>query len=308
MTRRIFAALVAASALICAQADAADLRISVWKLPFNVPVMMEMADGLYETSFPGFNVSAVNLQTGPKQMAALAAGDLDIVQGIGDAAFLVSAAGGIDARIIAVNSRSPRAFAVVARGPEIEGISGLKGKSVAGLRGSVVHQVFVSALAEAGMKESDVEFFPMPVAQAASTLLAGRADAALLVGSEIQRAVNAGCVVIADGLGRVDGLSLVVASSKFIDEHPEAVRDFLALRSGTLEKLKADPAGTVEIAARETGLERSEAESMMGWYDFGSEIRESDRKSLLSTLKYLLDNELVKDEIDVGPLIYEAGG
>jgi sulfonate transport system substrate-binding protein len=264
--------------------------------------MIELDRGTYAKAFPEFDISVVNMQTGPQLMAAMAAGEIDIVQGIGDAAFLVAAAGGVDAKIIASSSRSPKAFAVVA-GKDIEGIAGLKGKKVAGLRGSVVHQVFVSALAEAGLSETDVEFFPMPVAQAASTLLAGRVDAALLVGGEILRAAKAGARVIADGEGRVEGLSLVVASSRFIEDHPNAAGTFRGMRAGTLAFMKANPGLAIAAAATDTGLAQADVESMMGWYDFDAEIRPGDRQSLSSTLKYLLDQKLIEKEIDVDSLV-----
>jgi sulfonate transport system substrate-binding protein len=309
MARRAFYALfpfallvVLAVSVSAFGAEKAALRLSGWKLPFNVPVIIELDRGTYAKAFPEFDISVVNMQTGPQLMAAMAAGEIDIVQGIGDAAFLVAAAGGVDAKIIAASSRSPKAFAVVA-GDGVSGIVGLKGKKVAGLRGSVVHQVFVSALAEAGLSEADVEFFPMPVAQAASTLLAGRVDAALLVGGEILRATKAGAKVIADGDGRVEGLSLVVASSRFIADHPDAPDAFRVMREGTLAFMKANPSLAIAAAATDTGLAQTEVESMMGWYDFDAAIRPSDRQSLSSTLKYLLEQKLASKEIDVDSLV-----
>ena len=275
------------------------LRISSWKLPFNVPVMLELERGSYASAFPGMKVSEVNMQTGPKLMAALAAGEIDIVQGIGDAAFLVAVSGGVDARVIAVNSRSPKAFAVVANSGAIKKISDLKGKKVAGLRGSVVHEVFIKALSEEGMSESDVEFFPMPVAQAAAALLAKKVDAALLVGSDILRLQKAGAKVLADGEGRVRGLSLAVAGTKFIREHPEAAEQFLKMRRSTLALMKSDPAAALAAASKETGIDEKDVSSMMSWYDFGCDVSAEDRRSLVSTKKFLLDNKMIKGDIDI---------
>jgi sulfonate transport system substrate-binding protein len=301
-TFAFIALIIFAFAEIGASAEITSLRISGWKLPFNVPIMIELDRESYNKAFPDFGVSVVNMQTGPQLMAALAAGEIDIVQGIGDAAFLVSVAGGVDARIIAAASRSPKAFAVVARSG-IENVSDLRGKRVAGLRGSVVHQVMVSALSEAGMTEADIEFFPMPVAQAGATLLAGRVDAALLVGGEILRAAKAGARVLADGDGRVDGLSLVVASSRFISEHPDTVRAFLEMRAGTLAFMKRNPEVAAVTAAVDSRLDLAEVESMMEWYDFDSTIKETDMKSLSSTLEYLKRQKLIAKDVDVISLV-----
>ena len=306
--KAFFAMLALAFLLLCGASHAADaraLRISCWKLPFNLPVMWERAHGGYATAFADMKVTEIDLQSGPKQMAAVAAGDLDVVQGIGDAAFLVSVAGGIDAKIIAVNSRSPKAFAVMTNNPSIRTIADLKGKKVAGLRGSVVHQVLVSALAEHGLKESDLEFFPMPIPQAAATLLAKRADAALLVGSEIVRVRKAGGRILADGEGRVKGLSLVVAGTKFLQDNPGFPDRFRKARQTTLVQVKADKKAAAALAAKETGMSEKDALDMMVWYDFGETLTDADVESLKSTMKYLLEQNMAARALDPASLVWK---
>ena len=297
----LITALVLLLSLISSAACAAPipLRISGWTRPFNLPVMMELADGSYEKTFPEFGVSIVDMQSGPNLMASLEAGEVDIVQGIGDAAFLVSASAGVGAKIFAVNSRSPKAFAVVSNNPDVKTIKDLKGRRVAGLSGSVVHQVFVEALAENGIAESDVEFFPMPLANAASTLLAGKVDAALLVGGDIQRAKNAGATVLADGAGRVRGLSLVVIRTSFLREHPDVVGRFLAMRRATLASISDDPAAALAIAAKDIKQDVAAVEPMMPLYDFDCALSSEDISSMEGTKKYLTDSGILKKEVDV---------
>lgn len=87
-------------------------------------------------------------------------------------------ANGVDITVIGANSRSPEAFAVAVKNSKITDISDLKGKKVAGLRGSVVHQLFVELPRKEGLTEKDVEFFSCPLNAAASALIAERVDAA----------------------------------------------------------------------------------------------------------------------------------
>jgi sulfonate transport system substrate-binding protein len=279
------------------------LRVSGWKLPFNVPVMVELGRGDYARAFPEFDVSIVNMQSGPNLMAALEAGEVDIVQGIGDAAFLVAASAGVNAKAIAVSGRSPKAFAVVSNNPSVRSITGLKGKRVAGLRGSVVHEVFLDALAEEGMTEADVEFFPMPLANAASALLSGQVDAALLVGGDVLKAVKSGAVVLADGEGRVRGLSLVVIRASALRDHPDLASRFTAMRRETLEYMKSNPEAVLSIAAQETKLESADISSMMAFYDFEYAITSADAESLANTKKYLLDNNMIRRDVDIPSLL-----
>lgn len=282
------------------------IRISSWRLPFNIPVMLERQTGRYQKTFPDMRIEEIDLRTGPRLMSAIAAGDLDIAQGVGDAAFLIAASAGVDARIVAVNSRSPKAFAVVTNNPEVRTVRDLKGRRVAGMRGSVVHEVFMKAMGENGLNESDVEFFPMPVPQASASLLAGRTDAALLVGSEIIRALNAGGRVLADGEGRVPGLSFVIARTGFIRDHPEAVRRFLGMRADTLTMMKRDAGAVLRIAAGETGLGSPDIGNMLKWYDFDSRITEKDRASLRETQSYLLQQKIITKKLDSSSLFWKA--
>ena len=278
------------------------LKISGWTRPFNLPVMMELADGSYDRAFAEFDVSVVGMQSGPNLMAALEAGEVDIVQGIGDAAFLVAASSGVGAKILAVNSRSPKSFAVMSNKPDVKSISDLKGKRVAGLRGSVVHQVFVEALAEHGMSEADVEFYPMPLANAVSTLLAGKCDAALLVGADIPRVEKAGGTVLADGEGRVRGLSFAVARTSFLESHPDLPERFAAMRKETLGRIAADLPGAIKIAAADTKQDAADIERMMSWYDFDCGVTGDDLDSMTKTKKYLMDNKMMRNDIDISSL------
>lgn len=302
MRQLLLLALVLVSGLTAPAFAASPLRISGWSLPFNLPVMVEREKNIYEAAFPDFEVSMVDLQTGPRLLTALAAGDLDIVQGVGDAAFMAAFASGLPARIVAVNSRSPKAFGVAAVGPDIRTAADLRGRRVAGLRGSVAHEVFLDALAEAGMTELDVEFFPMPVATAASTLLAGRVDAALLVGVELLRAVENGARVIADGEGRVRGLSLVIASDRLIRENREAVDRYVEMRNKTVAEIEANPGEAAEIAARRTQLNADDLAAMMSWYDFATDISSADLDSMRDTMRYLLESKIIEEPVEVGEM------
>ncbi|MDR3164911.1 MAG: ABC transporter substrate-binding protein [Synergistaceae bacterium] len=275
------------------------LKISAWTRPFNLPVMMELANGSYERTFSEFDVSVADMSSGPNLMAALEAGEVDIVQGIGDAAFLVAVSSGVDAKILAVNARSPKSFAVVSNNRDVKNISDLRGRRVAGVRGSVVHQVFAEALAENGMTEADVEFYPMPLANAASALLAGKCDAALLVGGDIPRVVKAGGTVLADGEGRVRGLSFAVVKTSFLKSHPDLPGRFTAMRKDTLGRIAADRDGAIKTAAADTKQSAADIEPMMPWYDFDCDVTDDDLDSMGKTKKYLIDNKIMRNDIDI---------
>ena len=137
-----------------AEARGREMRIALWKLPLNLPAIAAIENRTYEKAFEGeYKVEYINLPSGPKQVQAMAAGELDIAEGRGAAAVIVEIANGVDITIIDADSRSPEAFAVVVKNSKTKRIFDLKGKKEAELRGSVVHQLLMELLHKEGLTE-----------------------------------------------------------------------------------------------------------------------------------------------------------
>lgn len=283
-----------------------EIRIALWKLPLNLPAMAAADGRVYERAFEGeYKIRYIDLPSGPKQVQAMAAGELDIAEGLGAAAALVGMANGADITIIGANSRSPEAFAVVIKDPEIKKVSDLKGKKVGGLRGSVVHQLFVELLSAEGLSEKDVEFYPMTPRTAASSLTAGRVDAALLAGTEILRAEKGGCRILSDGRGRIDGLSLIVAGRKFADENRSAVGKYLAEREKIRIKAVRTLSDNMAMLKKETGLSEKEIIKMLSKYDYSTKITQKDVDELKKTAEYLKKENIIKHIPNINDLFWK---
>lgn len=267
----------------------------MWKLPLNLPSMAAADGKVYERAFQGeYSIRYIDLPSGPRQVQAMAAGELDIVEGLGAAATLVGISNGVEITIIGANSRSPEAFAVVVKNPEIKGMSDLKGRKVGGLRGSVVHQLFVDLLRKEGLSEKDVEFYPMPLNTAATSLIAERIDAALLAGTEIVRAQKGGCRVLSDGKGHLEGLSLIVARREFAEKNRSAVKKYLMEREKIRKKAENNLEDLMPMLKKWTGLTEKEIRRMVNKYDYQTEIREKDQKELEKTAEYLKRENIIK--------------
>lgn len=287
-------AAAAIALLLFAQSAAAALRYSSWDLPFNVPMMIAAEEGSL-ARFEG-----VPVRTGQMMLASLASGELDLAVGVGDAAFAAAFSSGLKAKIVAIASRSPSTFAVVARAPEILSVCDLKGKKVGGLRASVVHTVLLKVLSEHGMSADSVELFSMPPAEAYAALARGDVDAALLVGADIMRAArDLGARVLADGTGRVGGISLIVASDRAIAERSQEIDQFLEVRARIVRAMDEDPDTALDAAARRTGLDRETAARLMEAYDFSPSITDRDLASIAETYEHLAANGLAEASADI---------
>lgn len=282
-----------------------EINIAFWKLPLNLPAIAALEDRAYEKAFTGKReVNHIPLPSGPKQIQAIGAGQLDIGEGLGAPAVLIGAAAGIDLKIIGVCSRSPRGFAIVVKDPAIKTVKDLLGKKIAGIRGSVVHQLYTELIEEAGLTDKDIEFFPMTLPAAAAALLAGHVDAALLAGSEIIRAEKSGARVLANGEGRLTGLSLIVARNKFIEQNPGVIEKYLQVHRNILTKIRINPERFIAITAKEIDITEKEAQNIMTWYDFNDTITSNDISELNKTMIYLEKMKIIKDRPNITRIIY----
>lgn len=283
-----------------------EMNIALWKLPFNLPAIAAIENRTYEKEFNGeYKVKYINLLSGPKQVQAMAAGELDIAEGLGAAAVIVGIANGVDITIIGANSRSPEAFAIAVKKSEIKGISDLKGKKVAGLRGSVVHQLFIELLRMEGLSEKDVEFFPMPLNVAASALIAERVEAALLAGTEIIRAEKGGCRVLSDGKGIVEGLSLIAARREFAEKNRGAINKYLEIRERVRLETLNSPRKFIPLLKKETGLSEKEIMKMLVKFNYDPGISDSDIIELKKTAQYLKRENIIKAIPDINKILWK---
>lgn len=295
--RKIIILMLVFLAALSTDAEARDkeMKIALWKLPFNLPAMAAIENRTYEKAFAGeYKVEYINLPSGPKQVQAMAAGELDIAEGLGAASVIVAIANGVDITVIGTNSRSPEAFAVVVKNSKIKKVSELKGKKVAGLRGSVVHQLFIELLHKEGLTEKDVEFFPMTLNAAASALIAERVDAALLAGTEIIRAEKGGCRVIKNGKGIVEGLSLIAARREFAEKNRSAIEKYLEIRESIRLEAVSFPMKFVPLLEKETGLSVKEIKITLSKYNYDAKITEKDIQELKKTAEYLKNQNIIK--------------
>jgi len=111
-------------------------------------------------------------------LQALATGKVDAnSQTLSDT--LAPASKGIGLKAVLVNDNSFGGDAIVAK-PEIESIEDLKGKTVATELGTVDHFLLLTALAEHGMSESDINYVNMTVNDAGPAFISGNTDASVL--------------------------------------------------------------------------------------------------------------------------------
>lgn len=285
-----------------------ELKVTYVKQPLNIPSIVDKANQTIVKGFEkdGTKVTFPEISSGAKQTEALAAGSLDIASCLGGTSAILAASNGADVKVVGIYSRAPKAFNIMVKDPSIKTVADLKGKRVVGPKGTILHQILAAALVKEKLTLKDVEFRSIGIPAAVNALLAGEADAALVAGADVLRAQRAGARILANGKGLVNATIVIGVSGKFLKEHPETVKKYMALHQESIDFMKKNQDKAFEFTAKETGLSPEDVKLMAPWYDFSTSITAKDLKDLEETQEFLLANDMQKKKIDIKSMIAEV--
>lgn len=291
-----------------AAAPLKELKVTYVKQPLNIPSIVDKANQTIVKGFEkdGTKVTFPEISSGAKQTEALAAGSLDIASCLGGTSAILAASNGADVKVVGIYSRAPKAFNIMVKDPAIKTAADLKGKRVVGPKGTILHQILAAALVKEKLSLKDVEFRSIGIPAAVNALLAGEADAALVAGADVLRAQRAGARILANGEGLVNATIVIGVSGKFLKEHPETVKKYMALHQESIDFMKKNQDKAFEFTAKETGLSPEDVKLMAPWYDFSTAITAKDLKDLEETQEFLLANDMQKKKIDIKSMIAEV--
>lgn len=283
------------------------IAVTYVKSPLNVPSIVEKDGSIFQSVFGplGYDVTYSDLTTGPEQTQALASGDIQFLNAVGATSVILSASNEADIRIVSMYSRSPKAFKLFAKDDSIKTPEDLKGKKVAGPKGTILHELLVAYLATAGMTEDDIEFMAMGIPDAQAALAGGSVDAALLAGPTAYNMEKDGFYVVTTGEGLTEASIVTATSQKFYDEHPELVEAFLEGQKKVLKFMEEDFDGAVAATARATELSEDAVKEMYGLYDFNMEITDKDIAAMEKTEKFMENTGMIENQVDVKALILQ---
>ncbi|HZK01472.1 MAG TPA: NrtA/SsuA/CpmA family ABC transporter substrate-binding protein [Anaerovoracaceae bacterium] len=275
------------------------------KAPLNVPSIVEKARGDFESAYSdmGLGFAYSELTSGADQTAALASGDIQILNAVGSASVILSAANGADIKIISMYSTSPKAFQLYSADDSISSPMDLRGKTIAGPKGTILHELLVSYLGTADMNIEDVDFISMDIPSAFAALESGSIDCALQAGADAYNCFEAGYHLVTDGQGLTDGTILTATTRDFYDKNKDIIDTFLSVQQDILDFIEQNKDEAVSMAAEATGLEEKIVEEMFTYYDFRMNVTDEDIVSMQNTADFMLSSGLIENAVDVTDLL-----
>jgi NitT/TauT family transport system substrate-binding protein len=248
-------------------AEMTTINIGYQPSTHQIAAMIAYEKGWWEEDLSSFGVEEVVMKefpSGPPEMHAMLAGDLDVAY-VGVAPPIAALYEGLDAKIVA--GAQTQGSALVIR-PELvedyerEGPLALKGKAIATFPpGSIQHTVLSKWLLDNGIDpETDVDIKAMGPSDAATAIGAKTVDAVLLPSPTPTIIVEEGNGVIVEWSGSIwpdHACCCVVASGEMMRDHPELLKQIIKTHIRATEYEIAHPEEAAEIYAKVQGADAS---------------------------------------------------
>lgn len=314
MKSRRFASAILTLILICSlaltgcgkQETVSEITVTYVTSPLNVPSIVEKNHSIFAETMKDVGVETVSyseITSGADQTQALASGDIQFLYAVGATSVILSAANDADIKIISMYSRSPKAFCLFSNDDSINAPEDLRGKTIAGPQGTILHELLVAYLASGGMTLDDVQYMNTTIPDAMAAMMGGSVDCALLAGAAAYNTQAGGAHLVTNGEGLVEATICCATTQKFYDAHKEVVESFLKAQENVLAFLSENEETALQEAAEYLDLDISAVQDMYAYYDFDMTIRDSDITAMESTMQFMLNNGMIENEVDINALV-----
>lgn len=282
------------------------LNITYVKAPFNIQNIVMKNQGLLEKEFAkeGIKINWIPIKAGLNQVRGMAAGEIDMVAAMNTSTLLI--ANSVGNRIVIVDgvAHPDDTFAIMAK-PEVKNIVDLKGRQVVGPKGTVLHHLLSAALKSSGIEMKDVKWVSMNLPASLTTLLGGRADAALLAAGGILAAEKAGFHALVKAKGLIETNLVQAARADFAKEYPDVVRRVAKVNRQALQWALSNKSQAIALGAKELQLSEEDAAKLFEWSHFYSDLTQKDIDALQNSQRFLLEQKMMNCSVDINTLIFK---
>ncbi|MDM8112396.1 ABC transporter substrate-binding protein [Parasutterella secunda] len=308
MMKRLFSLLFLGLFSLVAQCQTwpQQLNITYVKAPFNIQNIVMKNQGLLEKEFvkEGIKINWMPIKAGLNQVRGMAAGEIDMVAAMNTSTLLIANSAGNRIVIVDGVAHPDDTFAIMAK-PEVKNIVDLKGRQIVGPKGTVLHHLLSAALKSSGVEMKDVNWVSMNLPASLTTLLGGRADAALLAAGGILAAEKAGFHALVKAKGLIETNLVLAARGDFAKEYPDIVRRVAKVNRQALQWALSNKSQAIALGAKELQLSKEDAAKLFDWSHFYSDITQKDVDALQNSQRFLLEQKMMNRSVDINTLIFE---
>ena len=245
-------------------------------------------------------VTYTEFESGPPENEAFAVGAQDLGV-MGNVPAISGIAAGQKRDIIGIAYNGERTLGIVVQNEsDITDVTGLKGKKIGIVIGSIAQDFLNAVLVDKGMSMKDVELINLGVSELETALVTGQVDAVAMWNPTMLKICSDGAgVLLADGTGVYAGENVIVANQEYTAENPELVKIFMEQYQRAVEELKSDFPGYAKEYSSVTGLPEELLIQTWENSNFPIGLTAKDQSELENTAKFLYEQELINTEVNI---------
>jgi sulfonate transport system substrate-binding protein len=242
------------------------------------------------------SASYVEFDSAPTINESFGTNRIDLVF-VAEPPVIIGRSAGIDIRIVGI-SCSLRQEVLVRGDSSIHSVADLKAKKIAVLKGSSSHYGVYQIIRAAGLQPTDITIVDMLPPDARAAFESGQVDAWAVWPPWVEQEEIAGTGRVLPGAD-VKIHSILSARGGFAQEHPELVRQAVAVLERAKKWIIANPDEAKRIVAQELGVPIEVVAKAWPRHDFQAQITSDVTSNIQAKSDFLYDNGLIKRKIDV---------
>ena len=221
---------------------ATKIKIGVMPDEATLPYYVAAQEGIFANH--GLDVEIIPFQSAMERDSALIAGEIDAAENDPVGVILMRNAG-YDLKIVSLELQETPAkmrFAIIASpASNISSVADLEGKKIAISMNTIIEYITDTLVGDTEVKVKKVEVKKVPLRM--QMLLSNEIDAATLPEPLASYALYKGAkLIISDSmLNRTISQTVIVFRADFLNNHPEAVHEFLAAYGEAVNRINANP-------------------------------------------------------------------
>ena len=281
-------------------------EVTIGYLPSDHDAALFVADAQGKYAENGIKTKLVQFNNGGDLMTAMASGDVDVGY-VGITPVLSSIAKGVPVKVISA-AQTEGSGIVVASDSGINSVSDLAGKKIATPGdASIQHMLLTYYLSQNGMDIKDLKVSAMKVPSMNDALKTGKLDGAITFEPYVSIAEKNGAKLLA-GSGDImpnHPCCVVVASDKFIDEHPNETQTILEIHENATDFINENTDEAAELLPKDIVSDVEVEKDSMSSFPFISGLNESYKQDVMDFMDLEVDLGVLKNALSEDDIFWE---
>ena len=282
-------------------------EVTIGYLPSDHDAALFVADAQGKYAENGINTKLVQFNNGGDLMTAMASGDVDVGY-VGITPVLSSISNGVPVKVISA-AQTEGSGIVVAKDSGINSVSDLAGKKIATPgEASIQHMLLTYYLNENGMSIDDLKVSAMKVPSMNDALKTNKIDGMITFEPYVSIAEKNGAKVLVDSNDIIPNhpCCVVVASDKFLQEHPNETQKILEIHENATDFINSNTDEAATLLPKDIVSDVEVEKTAMSGFPFISGLDDDYKQQVMDFMNLEVDLGILKKPLSENQIFWDG--